>query len=78
MDVDDQYHKRVLAEMRKYIDIKKIDDGYLDFEMSGDNEICYGALEEIRDWAIKEKIPMELNTSEYSECEGGFYYDSEE
>jgi hypothetical protein len=74
----DEYYK-VVGQLKKYhVDIENLDDD-LNFEMSGHNVIDYSCLEEIKKWAIKNKIKMEISVVEYVEVEDvGFYYSSEE
>ncbi len=80
VEVDEKYNEKVKTKLKE-LDIPesaftKINYEYLDFEMSGNKGINYEELEALRDWSIKMKIPMNINTSEYSECGSGFYFDS--
>jgi hypothetical protein len=50
----------------------------LEFEMSGRNGIDYTELEELKIWSIKMGIKMEISTGEYSDCGGGFYFNSDD
>ena len=48
------------------------------FEMNGKNGINYDQLDEIKDWLLKEIHSFSIQVEEYSECEGGYSFDSEE
>lgn len=50
----------------------------LSFELSGNNRIDYTYIEELRDWALKEKVEMEITIGEYVEAQDGFYFNSED
>ena len=57
-------------------DFSKAGEFYL--EISGNKDVDYTELEALRDYCIKKKISIKINCNEYSEGDGGFYYDSEE
>ena len=48
------------------------------FDMSGKNGIIYDQLNEIKEELLKYKLQFSIRVSEYSECEGGYLFDSEE
>jgi len=49
----------------------------LDFKMNGNKGINYKVLDELTEWSIIEKLNITISVNEYSECDGGFYYEAD-
>ena len=82
IDVDEKYHDVVLKKLKELHTsdsaIVRIDEQYLDFEMSGNKGVPYGSLDILKEWAIEKGINITISTSEYSEVGSGYYFDYDE
>lgn len=81
IEAEDEHKEKIMNKLNELTKddscFLRLDDD-LSFEMSGNKGVGYGSLELLQEWALKEKIPMEISTNEYSETGNGFYFNYED
>jgi hypothetical protein len=83
IEVEKQYNAVVMVKLKELVKqshsvFTNVSYEDLNFEMQGNKGVDYTQLKKLSDWSIKMDIPMTISTSEYSESDGGFYFDTEE
>jgi len=76
---DSEFIESIVEKMKGMVsfnDVRQFEETVY-FDMSGNNGIDYMQLDEIKDELLKEKdLRFTIYVNEYSECEGGYSFDS--
>lgn len=90
IEVDEKYVKKILSLMigdkkevldklgqagSDFYEVQAI-GGSITFRMDGNKGIYYDGLDRIKEYCKIMKIEIEISVNEYSECDGGYYFNS--